>query len=311
MLSKLRGLIGMVSALGVAGVAGLALSLSSGSALAGVTVNVSSWSGGYKTIDVQGTVAGYLGTDTFNLDTGVSPNTPSSIGSFNQTSISSGADSLTGLIAGQSVQAYCVDLFHTVGSSGTYAYDAAISASNSMASGGDVISSSTMYRWTQTQINELTRLLQESQGVTDGSATAAFQIAIWEVAYDQNISPTLNSGVTSGVASSNNTAMNFTNGISFTGLTSTIAADAENDLADAVNYANSTQATATIWELSNENIAAGSAQSTGATTPQSLIYLVTTAGSSQGHLSPEPGTVGILGTGLAAFWATRRTALRR
>jgi hypothetical protein len=277
-------------------VAGAVWSLAfSGQAQADITITLNPWSpDGYKPISDNGTVAGYSGTNQVNLDTSAPDFIPASIGSDSGDGLA-GASSLTGLIAGQAIQAYCIDVFHTIeiGNQSTFTYNAPISASNAVASGGAVISSSTMYRWTQTQINEITELLQASQGVTDGNLTAAFQIAIWEVEYDQGATLTVGS-----------TFMNFAdgsgNGLSFLNLDPVIVSEAASVLATAQTYANIVPPkNVQLWELANENIAIGNAQ-TGATIPQALIYLVTTTD------VPEPGSVGLMGTGVAALWAALR-----
>lgn len=273
--------IGLGSALGVAG---LALSLASGPAHATVTIQISDGTWGYYA----------TGNNNEHLN------------STNPTdgNLVAGSDTVT--IASNTLQAYCVDLFHTVnvGSSpSSLSYDSNVQISTS--TGYVVTGATTTRNWTQYQVNELTDLLANApQGSQLNSA--ALQIAIWEIEYDQGTQLTtgnLNTTLNVTTDGSGNKTMSFGgNQTSFSGLTSALESQVYTDLSNAVAAASTTPPpTQQVFQLFDSlPVQSGD--------PQSLIYLVSTIGNgNQGPRTPEPGTLGVLGAGLTALWtATRR-----
>ncbi len=217
-----------------------------------------------------------------------------------------GADVVT--IAGNAVYAYCVDLFHFV-STGTHSYNYANDSAISTSSGYAITGSTNQVRWTQQQVNELTYLLSTGPAYTAHPPagydlqTAAMQIAIWEIEYDNNLPYTIGSALSPNSQLSSITPGTFSISWANAGLSATqkatLANDIMTDLNNAYLHANST-GLGSVYELTD-------ASPIKSTSNQSLIYYVPgTIGGQGGAPSPEPGTIGVLGAGLAALWTMRR-----
>lgn len=213
-----------------------------------------------------------------------------------------GADVLS--IAGGSVYAYCVDLFHFI-NGGTHNYSYANNSAISTSSGYKITGSASQVAWTQQQVNELTYLLANGPAYSASPAagndlqTAALQIAIWEVEYDNNLSYTIGASNTQLTSVSPGTFSISWAGSLTTTQNNTLQSYITADLNGAYAHANTTTP-GSVFELTDASPITSSSN-------QSLIYYIPGAGSiGGGSAAPEPGTLALLGGGLAGIAALRR-----
>jgi hypothetical protein len=238
------------------GVSGMLLCLAAGSAMA-TTVQTSSVSlpNGNTTVNISDTLSG-------------------------QSSIDGGGSNLiTGTIGLQTnigaLNTYCVDLFDYINLGNTVA----TFNQNALAAGQTFQAGSTNGTFTQLQVTQLAALLTNGSLQTQNTVnTAALQIAIWEIEYDQP---------SGGV-------YNLTHADAFyfshTGDSNSIAA-----LNQAQVYLN--DVTSSIWATDSSHFIEYLTSTGGGV--QNLIYLAT----------PEPSTVTVFGIGLIGLWAARRRKL--
>ncbi|HLG88057.1 MAG TPA: PEP-CTERM sorting domain-containing protein [Alphaproteobacteria bacterium] len=287
MFSKTQHPIGLISSLGLAC---LILGLTPRSALA-TAYTVS---------------AGLTGDE--DVHTHIYQSSPSLSGTYLNSL--AGADVVT--IAGDAVYAYCVDLFHFV-YTGTHSYDYANDSAISTSSGYAITGATNQIRWTQQQVNELTYLLSNGPAYTAHPPagydlqTAAMQIAIWEIEYDNNLTYTIGSALNPNTQLSSVNPGTFSISWANASLNSTQNATLANyintDLNNAYAHAN-VAGFGSVYELTDASPIKSSSN-------QSLIYYVPgSIGGQGGAPSPEPGTIGILSGGLAALWTASRNRRR-
>jgi hypothetical protein len=187
----------------------------------------------------------------------------------------------TTLVALGSLATYCVDLFHYINQQ-TYTYNVTTLTNGPVSDGNG-----SQTTWTSKQVQYITALLEANQidyASTGATDTAAIQLAIWDVEYGSD---------------SNGNVSNLSSGTQFT------ASNNATVISDAQTYLNKVTSGATGWLDSPSYTAM---ELSGASpTSQNLVFLV--AGNGNGGNSvgtPEPGTVGLLGAGLAGLWAAAR-----
>jgi hypothetical protein len=245
----------------VLGLSSILLGLAAGSATA-TTVTTSSVSlpNGNTTVNINDTISG-------------------------QSSIDGGGSNLiTGTIGLQTtigaLNTYCVDLFDYINLGST-----SVSFNqNVLAAGESYQAGSTPGTFTQTQVTRLTALLTNGSLQPQNTVnTAALQIAIWEIEYDQTTGGSYNL--------SNPDSFYF----SHTSDSSSSAA-----LAQAQTYLN--DVTSSTWVGDGNHYIEYLTSTTG--TVQNLIYLATGT-----VTTPEPSTIAIFGMGLLGLWAARRRKL--
>jgi hypothetical protein len=186
-------------------------------------------------------------------------------------------DSTTGI----TYSVFCTDIFNTwAPGTGSYSLQQIQNASSFKTGNSNLTISATQF----TQLQELLNGVSSTGYITNSITSAAVQVAVWEIENDINQAPS---------------SYNFTSGgqFSITG-NATVAQDAQT-LVNYVDGQSVTQWTNTSGYLEEWTVTSGN---------QDFTFL---AVGQTGHSSvPEPGSLAMLATGLAAFAAFRQRYAR-
>jgi hypothetical protein len=198
---------------------------------------------------------------------------------------SGGNNIITGTIglqttASGALNTYCVDLFDYINvGSNAYTFN-----NNQLAAGQTFRNGTATGTWTTGQVNMITALLTNGAMQTQNTInTAALQIAIWEVEYDNK--------QTNGTYS-----LSIHDGFYFT---ATGDSNSAATLSMAQTYLNNI--TSGTWVTDANHVAMY--LTSNPTGTQNLVYLQTVVG---GSPVPEPSTIAVFGLGLIGLWAVRR-----
>jgi hypothetical protein len=190
----------------------------------------------------------------------------------------------TGTIGLQTAQGalstYCVDLFDYIYTgNNSYSFN-----NNALAAGQSYADGSSHSTWTTNQVNLITALLENGSLQQQTTLnTAALQIAIWDIEYDNPSNGSYNL--------TNHDGFYFTSNGS--GSSSAISL-AQTYLTDVTSGAWVADASHTVQYLTANN----------PSNTQNLIYLANTP--TTPVATPEPSTVAVFGLGLIGLWAARR-----
>ncbi len=190
-------------------------------------------------------------------------------------------NSTTGVTSTTTV--WCSDISDYLATPGTYALD--ILSRDIGQPGYPALAAGTVGTTKVNQVNALLTALATGQiGPLTAAASAALQVAIWEVIYE------------TGDANYNVTSGDFSIGSYGGDDVAAVEADADQYLANITNG---------TW-LANANATVEQLQPSGANN-QSLIYLATTSVQGQSAAAiPEPASLAVLASGLAGLAALRR-----
>jgi PEP-CTERM motif len=234
-----------------------------------------------------GLSAGAAMADTLTTTSVSMPNGSTTVNiNYSGHSIDGGGSAInTGTIGLQTAQGalntYCVDLFDYIYTgNNSYTFN-----NNALAAGQSYADGSSHSTWTTSQVSLITALLENGSLQQQTTVnTAALQIAIWDVEYDN--------------AASNGT-YNLSNHDGFY-FTSTGASGSSSAISLAQTYLNDVTGGTWVADASH-TVQYLTANPSGT---QNLIYLATTP--TTPVATPEPSTVAVFGLGLIGLWAARR-----